>query len=311
MAGRLPPSYPIPSVRSLLHARAREKSKPGERSDNFHLSLVVECGGMRGVAAGGFLAALSSAVDCFDTLHGSSSGACAAAYFLSEQVEDGLQMYYEDLCHRHVVNRRRFLWQPSMVNTDYIVDEIFSKKRRLDTTKILSSRGTLNIVTTCIPSGSPVVHKNFSSADELLRALKATLRVPGPFERGIEIASKRHLDGGIVAPVPVFSAIESGATHILTVCTKRAGDYELPNPYRTLEGFMLRVLYGRELENAYLGNGSSSAGRIEVSPPPVIETLMRPRTGVWCDWHTTEVSVLHRVVDEATAVARDYFKQGQ
>jgi predicted patatin/cPLA2 family phospholipase len=289
----------------------REKSRPENRADSFHLSLVVEGGGMRGVAAGGFLAVLSSAVNCFDTLHGSSSGACAAAYFLAEQIDDGIKMYYEDLCHRSVVSRRRFIWQPSMVNTNYIVDEIFRKQRRLNTKRILSSPGILNIVTTCIPSGSPMVHRNFTSEEQLFQTLKATLRVPGIFERGIEIAHKRHLDGGIGAPIPLFSAIERGATHILIVCTKRAGDYEVTDRYKCLEGSMLRILYGKELENAYLNNASSRVGGMSASSFPVIERLMRPRTGVYCDWHTIEVSVLRRVVDEAIAAAQNYLGEAE
>src|ERR1700733_6368945 len=79
------------SLRSIMIERARLSSKRGMRTDSFHLSLVIECGGMRGVAAGGFLKVLSelSLFDTFDTLHGSSSGACAAAYVVAQQFDEG------------------------------------------------------------------------------------------------------------------------------------------------------------------------------------------------------------------------------
>ena len=42
----------------LLQSRARQGSKPGSRTDNFKLGLVVEGGGMRGAVSGGALQAL-------------------------------------------------------------------------------------------------------------------------------------------------------------------------------------------------------------------------------------------------------------
>ena len=211
--------------------RARVNSKRGKRADTFHLSLVVECGGMRSVAVGGFMQVLSELklCDSFDTIHGSSSGACAAAYFLTQQINQGSMICRDDICTRQVVNPFRFFSQPCMVDTDYIVDEIISHKRRLDVDKIIREPNVLNIVTTSVEDGSPVVHKNFQTKDQLFQALRATLRVPGPFEPGIEIKGRRHLDGGLVAPIPLFSPIDSGATHILVLCTHRSQSHAAAN----------------------------------------------------------------------------------
>ena len=85
----------------------------------------------------------------------------------------------------------------------------------------------------------------------MLSALKATLRVPGPFERGIEIDGIRHLDGGIGAPIPIFSAISSGATHVLVICTQRAQDYGTVSEPGLLESLILGVFYGNKVGKAY------------------------------------------------------------
>ena len=141
---------------------------------------------MRGIAASGYLRAFfkSKLIDSFDTLHGSSAGACTAAYFLAQQPEEGRKIF-DDISTRKVVNPFRFLSQPCMVDTDYIVDEVIGKKQCLNIDKIVSEPGVLNIVTTSIVDSRPVVHTNFENKEQVLRALKATLRVPGPFETGI------------------------------------------------------------------------------------------------------------------------------
>jgi predicted patatin/cPLA2 family phospholipase len=297
-------------MRSIMMQRARNNSKRRKRLDDFHLSVVIECGGMRGVVAAGFMQALAELklLDSLDTLHGSSSGACAAAYFLTEQSEEGRRVYLEDICSRAVVNPFRFYSQPCMVDTDYIVDEVFAKKRRLAVERIISEPGVLNVVTTSVSDGLAVIHKNFQSGDQIFRALKATLRVPGPFEPGIVIDGRRHLDGGIVAPIPLFSAIAAGATHILTICTQRIHDYVVTDKGNFLEGMILRLLYGKPLGQAYMTyhNRRSDIG----CPSTVkIETLVRPASGTHCSWFTVEKDLLEKVEKESVEVARAYFRQ--
>ena len=74
-----------PSVRKLMHVRQEAGSRRASRTDPHHLALVIEGGGMRGVVAGGMVGALEERgfLDCFDSIHGSSAGACAGAYFLA------------------------------------------------------------------------------------------------------------------------------------------------------------------------------------------------------------------------------------
>lgn len=301
-----------PTVRTVLLNRAKTKSKRGNRADNFHLSMVIECGGMRGVVAAGFVQtfAQNGLLDCFDTVHGSSSGACAAAYFLAEQSEEGRRIYLEDICSRTVVNPFGWFTQPCMVDTDYIVDEVFAKKRRLNVEKIISEPTVLNIVTTSVADGVAIVHKNFRTADQVLLALKATLRVPGLFEPGILIQERRHLDGGIAAPVPIFSAVEAGATHILVICTQREQDYAAFDKGGVLEGMFLGIRYGPRLRASYMRNHNLRS-HVDVPSSVRIEQLIRPAQGTRCRWYTTEKSTLEKVEQEAINVAKAYLLQGQ
>jgi predicted patatin/cPLA2 family phospholipase len=292
--------------------RARTGSKRGKRADDFHLALVIECGGMRGVAAGGFIKVLSEAtlLDSFDTLHGSSSGACAAAYFLAGQIEEGRKIYYDDISTRKIVNPWRLFSRPCMVDTDYIVDKIIAAKRRLDTERIISEPGALNIITTSVIDGLPIVHKKFETSEQILLALKATLRIPGPLEPGVEINGRHQLDGGLVAPIPIFSAVHSGATHVLVICTQRAQDYAIGKMSTFIGGLTLGTIYNSRLKEAYLT--AQRIGRqvrsVNWCSTMEIDWLVRSADSNYCGWFTIDKGVLKNVEKDSIRAAQAYLK---
>ena len=86
------------SIRELLRLRQDTASACGNRADPYHLALVIEGGGMRGVVSGGMVSALEerALLRCFDSVHGSSAGACAGAYFVAGQARLGTRIFYED-----------------------------------------------------------------------------------------------------------------------------------------------------------------------------------------------------------------------
>lgn len=297
------------SVRSILSERTRTNSKRGHRTDDHHLALVIESGGMRGVAAGGFIKVLSDAMllDAFDTIHGSSAGACAAAFFLTQQADRGLEIYYSDICNSTVINPMRFFSRPCVVDTDYIVDHILAKRLPLDAEKIISEPGVLSIVSTSIEDGGAAIHRGFQNKEQILLALKATLRVPGPREPGIVIGNKHHIDGAIAAPMPLISAIGAGATHILAIGTQRARDYSnVPGKLKYLEGAALGLLYGRPLMESYIASRSQDRRSVVGDDRVVIENMVRPSTGTTCGRLTIDKNILRNVEMEAIQVASAY-----
>ena len=77
-----PHTFPVTHpVLDVLHARLREGSAPGARSDPHRVAVVLEGGGMRGVVSAGMTAALErlGLTRCFDLVVGSSAGALNAA----------------------------------------------------------------------------------------------------------------------------------------------------------------------------------------------------------------------------------------
>jgi predicted acylesterase/phospholipase RssA len=81
---------PKRKVLEIIQLRAKSGSRPAQRSDPYHVALVIEGGGMRGVAAGGMVSALErlGLRDAFDSVHGSSAGAVAASYFVAGFIYD-------------------------------------------------------------------------------------------------------------------------------------------------------------------------------------------------------------------------------
>ncbi len=266
---------------------------------------------MRGVAAAGIVTELErlGCTDAFDSVHGSSAGACAAAYFISQRSEDGAEIFMKDIATRRVVDHRRFLSQPCMVDTDYIVDTIIAERRPLNMERIVGVSSKLFIVTTSLTSAKPVVLSGFRSSADVLTALKASLRVPGPFEPGVAFEGDRHLDGGVAAPIAIDSAIAAGATHILIAGTQRRKDYS-ERERRPLEPIILKLLYGSAVQQAYhlgaaqrrLVMGASAFMSAKVS------AIFRTDDSPLCHWHTIDQTVLATVKRDAAASTRRYFE---
>jgi predicted patatin/cPLA2 family phospholipase len=194
-----------------------------------------------------------------------------------------------------------------MVDTDYIVDEIIDKREKLDGSAILSSQGVLNIVTTEAHSGRACVHNKFITRAELLRAMKATLRVPGPREEGIEIDGVRHLDGGLVSPIPLFSAMRACATHVLILATRCERPYTPPRFLR-LEAAALRAFYGRALSREYVRVQQSDPliELGELSTATRYHLMTRRPDATRCEWYTINTEILRNAEAEAIAVAERY-----
>lgn len=298
------------AVAALLGERLTSRTKPGGRIDGFHLALVIECGGMRGASAGGTVQALydGGLLPCFDSIYGSSAGACAGAYFLAEQPEIGRAIFHEDICRREVVSPYRVWARPCMVDTDFIVDEIIARKRKIDFPKIAMSPCSLNIVSSCLDTSAPHVHRDFPIMETLLESLRATLRVPGPREQGVLIDGQRHLDGGLLEPIPISVAISSGATHILVVGTQRSKDYSLISPTLRIEASLLKMIYGELFASAYFEAGRRPRLPAQKSSS-AIEVLCRPDASPKCSWFCIDKDLLLRVERDARLAGEAFVRR--
>lgn len=300
----------------LLQRRKHKNSQPNNRQDEFHIALILESGGLRAAAVGGMVDTLDSLglTSCIDSVHGSSAGACAGAYLVSGQAKFGKDIFLKHLTAPAVINKLRLLTSPSIVDVDYIVDTVMKSLSPLDVYKISKSELPLSISTTLVESGQACVFRIFSDPQAIFDILRATLRIPGIAEPGILLNGRRHLDGGISAPIPIASALEAGATHILVFSSQRHVDvngeaHALEKFWNAGEELYLRMLYGTNLAAAYARsrNRFDQLRTLKNEIPGRVGVVMRPETSPKSSVFEKEEQVVRQVWHDGQRAAASYF----
>jgi predicted patatin/cPLA2 family phospholipase len=244
-----------PSVGQLISNRAVGKSIRGLRDDPFHLALVIEGGGMRGVVSGGMVTAIEQLglLRCFDTIHGSSAGACAGAYLAAGQAELGTRIYFEDINNSRFISIGRGLTGGPTMNADFLIDKIMRSVKRLDVDKIMSLHDFLFVVSTEVKTGRPHVISRWKNLDEILDSLRASIKIPIIAGKSVIIDGNEYIDGGVVQQIAIESALSVGATHIVVFVTRMIGELERKSGgiRHVFEHALLRQIYGEPIAAAY------------------------------------------------------------
>ena len=239
----------------LMRSRLSSASAPGNRKDAYHLALVLEGGGMRGVISIGLAAGLEKLglTGTFDSIHGSSAGACAAAYFAAGQSDLGGSIYYED------INNDRFIdtWRPSrgrpVMDLDFLVDDVMVNSKPLDASPFLRRPNYVNIVLTDAERGSSQSISNFDSTADVRAALRASAFIPLIAGKYANYRGRRYLDGGLIQQIAIQSALDVGATHILVLLTRKFASLfrREASASRSVELAMMRLFYNPTIADIY------------------------------------------------------------
>ena len=281
------------TIVELLRARAARKSRV-PHGDGARIALCVEGGAMRGVVSAGMVSALEELglVEAFDGVYGSSAGAINAAYFLAGQAAFGTSIYAEDINNSRFISIARMFVGRPIVDLGFLIDEVATRRKPLDTAKVIASPSPLTVMATSVETAARAPLTRFPDGVSLLLALRAGATMPVLAGPAVTYAGRQYLDASLTEPIPVTLAEEEGHTHVLALLT-RPGDsprtttmfdrvYVLPRlrrvspaladlyvdrsgPYRTL------------LES--IGAGRGPLGRAEVLGvrplPPVVGKLER------------------------------------
>lgn len=220
------------------------------KTDNYKIGLVIEGGGMRSVFAGGAMIGLAKLglSDCFDIIYASSSGSCAAAYFLADQTIEGTEIYYNELDGKKFINPFRF---KKIMDLDYLFNQVMKEIVPLDLEKVKRSKSLLKIFVSEAETGRPMCFTNHSADVDLLKAIKASCSLPGFYNQGVDIEGYKTMDGNVAKKMPIEEAITDGCTDVLVVTT-------VPESYREprirllglVREILMRSLH-RNFKNAY------------------------------------------------------------
>jgi predicted patatin/cPLA2 family phospholipase len=298
------------TVRDLLRMRRETHSIRKHRAELHHLALVIEGGGMRSVVASAMATALQkrSLLNAFDSIHGSSAGACAGAYFLAGQAGLGTRTYYEDINNRRFINR----WRPTIgrpiLNTHFLIDHVMRVIKPLDVNQILSAGDVLHVVTTDADSGEARIYNQFRNIEHFFSVLTIPIMGGAP----VEVDGTRLVDGGMVQQIALDSAIRAGASHILVLMTRKQGELERPGPTLQLgfESWLLRLFLNAKLAAIYRDRNQNINDVLALvegaSQSPRIEAIVRPANASNVDRLTTDTTLLRTADREAQRTAFDY-----
>ncbi len=212
-------------VLDLIRQRARTGSRPGSRSDEARLGLVIEGGAMRGVVSAGMLKALEQRrlLPTFDTVYGSSAGAVNAAFFLAAQAAYGITIYFEDINNSSFISLGRSVTRRPVLSLDYLLGDVMVRRKILDWQAVLDSPVELKAVATSVDELKVRLLSDFRDREHLFAALRASSSVPLIAGPPSVVDDERFLDALLLEPIAYRSAIRDGCTHILVLLTRPDG----------------------------------------------------------------------------------------
>jgi predicted patatin/cPLA2 family phospholipase len=248
-------------VAEILRARRHDGSTRGSRRDPHTVALVIEGGGMRGVVSAGMVAALErlDLADAFDLVVGSSAGALNGAGLLGGVAADGPGVYSGPLASKEFINPARLLIGRPAVDLKFLLSYAAANFGQDAGPGAIERLAPLICVAVDVDSAEPVAFSNFTTQQQLWQAMMATMRMPLFGGKPVEIDGRRFIDGALAAPVPLATAIEHGATHVLVLQTRPYGEPRTTNS-RLAERLIERHLRGIN---------------------PVLERMWRERAGTY------------------------------
>jgi predicted patatin/cPLA2 family phospholipase len=203
-----------------------------ERPAGARLALVVEGGGMRGSVSGGMVLALDELglAHAFDAAYGSSAGALNAMWLVSGRVRDGIPTWTDEGLVRQMISRRRALLRRPIVDVTKLVEERYEQLSPGLFAAVAASPTALHPIATDVSTGEAVDLGPLITDERTLRlALRASASLPLMAGPPVELGGRRLLDAGLSAAIPFRAALASGATHVLVLRSRQAGEVAQPS----------------------------------------------------------------------------------
>jgi predicted patatin/cPLA2 family phospholipase len=178
----------------VLEALREKRSLLQQNISHSHIRpLLIVCGGvMKGVYGGGAVSALETSGygEVFDVVVGLSTGAPTVAYFLAGQSELGTRIYSEECCTKNFINPMRIT---RMCNTQYLVSVFKSPDKKLNTSKLLSSRTKLYIGVT-EPKTAEQHFFSPETEEDLFSLVEASISMPGACPDPVHYRGKKWVE---------------------------------------------------------------------------------------------------------------------
>ncbi|MGE8722734.1 patatin-like phospholipase family protein [Leptospira terpstrae] len=187
-------------------------------------ALLVEGGGMKGAFSGGVLYAWNRFLrpNYFDLVVGVSSGACAAAYYVSMPKEEpvksekALAVWYRDLSGSKLISFFHPFQGKTLLNQEYLIDFIFRKKVRLES-ETLDRKNVPHFAIAVSNLQTHSIEYIKATSSNIFDLLKAATSLPIATRGKHWLNGKLYSDAAILNPLPIQDIIEAGYKEIVVI----------------------------------------------------------------------------------------------
>jgi len=198
-----------------MHASTKKTRAKKEK-----IALILGGGGMTTSYIVGSLLALKKKYKMTpDIIIAGSGSAGTASFFVSEQFNTGIKkVWLKEILNPRFISGKGFF---KKIDIDFLIDEIFRKKTKLNIEKIYSSPLILAIPMVDAKSGKLKYFTNHDKVDwfEVLRAAKA---IPIFYNKDVKIGTRTYHDSHLSASPETHTKLarKLGATKIISIhCT--------------------------------------------------------------------------------------------
>lgn len=198
-----------------------------EPAEGDRVALVIEGGGMRGAVSGGMAMGLHEIglAGSFDAAYGSSAGALNALWLIAGRAEDGMPTWTDAEFGKDLMNKRRILGKRPIVDMKTMIEQNYEKVSPGLFEAVLAADTEFHPLATAVESGEAVdLHDQITDRQSLILAARATSNLPLIGGPPVALNGAHYLDAGLSAAIPFRQAIEDGATHLLVLRSRKAGD---------------------------------------------------------------------------------------
>jgi predicted patatin/cPLA2 family phospholipase len=182
---------------------------------------------MRGAVSGGMTLALEEhgLARAFDAVYGSSAGALNALWLVSGRASAGIRTWTDGEWLASLIRRRRALVRRPVVDVDGLVLRRYEQLSPGLYEALLASPTEFHPLATDVATGTAIdLHPLICDVPTLRAALRASSMLPLLAGPPVALAGRRLLDAGLSAAIPIRAALADGATHILVLRSRRAGE---------------------------------------------------------------------------------------
>jgi predicted patatin/cPLA2 family phospholipase len=191
------------------------------------MALVVEGGAMRGIFAAGVLDHFIEAeFNPFRFVIGVSAGSINAAAYLSKQKKRNFKMFTDYSLRPEYISWKKFLKGGHLMDLDWSW-EITTRDLPIDLETLFANECDFEIGVTRNSDGQSIFIQ--PNPENISHVMKASCTVPLFYRNFLKIDQEIVSDGGVSAPIPIYRAIEKGATKIMVIRSR-------PNSFRMKKG---------------------------------------------------------------------------